>query len=357
MIEEFLAERESMLSQAKQDREELNKRFVDGVATMGPQNFSNSAYSTGDFVTVPGADYSPGVISNTSQNVSDYAKASADALPGGFDDNGVWQNTVGDEFIEGALDSVVPMAGSIRYSKEISSLSKTKLADDLWANDPKFKKGITDHVSAQDRSYDTNQRGYIDNISGTVKPNTTNVGMEAIHRGIRLEPGNELEKLKPGDFMTSEVAESFTWDRKIADRFSAPLDGSEKIMPYQMHLVDRQGGIDLVKLTGHNAWGESEVLMPAGAKYEILDIEVVDGVKHFMLGESQTVPKGSRLYTNDGVMHDFTDEESIRLSIEFAESRAEKYKDTVPNIARNYMKTVAKLKRELQESIEAKSAD
>lgn len=307
----------------------------------GPSNTSTSEHIDGPFETVPTADYDDRTISDYSlkDNFNKANKALADSL----------------DKPETYLDFFNPMKASIAFTKGVSSLTKTRYADDLWVNDPRFKQGVTDHVNAKDRHlFENNEREYLDSISGQVKPTHTPENLEPIHRGVKVEPGSELESLKPGDYMTSNEVESFSWDQKVADRFSIPLSGSPKTQSYQFHLVDRQSGIDLPKLTNHNAWSESEVVMPAGAKYEIIDIEEIDGVKHFHIGEAQTVPSGSKLYTRDNMdANDYTDEDAVNMAIQYAEDRSIHYKDRIPSLSDNYGANAKKMKAKLTASKEA----
>jgi len=313
----------------------------------------------GEFFKIPDADYTPikggGSLGGWMNENFKEAKAKQSYFT--MDEDGVLKtpnpSDVDIDFFDPS--GAVGMVGSIRFTSGISSLKKTRSAKELWENDPRFKQGVTDHVNAKSRElFENNERGYFDDISGQIKPTHNAENMEPIYRGVRLEPGNEYQKMEPGDFISSNQVESFSWDRKVAERFGTTIEGTPRTDQYLFTLVDRQSGVDLPKVSGHNAWGESEVAMPANAKYEILDKWEEDGFTHMSLGESQTVPKGAKLHTRDGVMEDFTDVEAIEYQMEFVQGRIDKFKDKVPTLSKSYEKTLKRLKEELKQSQEAK---
>jgi len=289
---------------------------------MQPKDFSKRK-----FKMVPGADYSEGPISKygTFGNMMRTRtiaglKKSADNIPMSAAD-------LTGENIEQITDFVNPMSGSMKFIKGISSIKPSKSVVKTRFEDPYFKQGVEDHINDKNRNAfaDSEQRTYFENLSPHMKPYHSG---DPIYRGMSIQPDDEILQLKDGDYFMSDRAMPFSRSENVAGMFSYPTTKDPNGV--YINLPKPKSGIDMWDLRHNNAWDESEVTIPANAKFKVSEVmdESDKPMRRMTFEEVDTIPEGSRLlhYRNDKGT-DYTNDDMVQKHLLHLDERIVNAKD------------------------------
>jgi len=276
---------------------------------------------------VPGQNYEDGPISRDGtffnmlgRKMRENNKAIADRLPG-------IDGKVNDEYIESVTDFINPAAGSMRFIKGLSSIKPSKSIQKTKFMDKDFAQGIEDHISDKNRNYfsDSEKRSYFENLSPHMYPYHSG---DQLYRGMRVRPDDEMLQLKDGDYFMSSRAMPFSTQSDVAQAFAGPTHQEPNSI--MIHLPKPKSGIDMWDLRKENAWDESEVTIPASAKFKVSgivdDANSENPIRRMTFEEVETIPQGSRLlHYRDDKSTDYTNPETVerlRYAYQYSLDRA-----------------------------------